>query len=281
MRCKAVLMFTEHQAMKYIDLVFLFLLNDLSVEADVDIIVKSPVIYGKDSMTVFCKPQEALKRSIKSINMIRVYVEHDGDKLGSVQSKLSRIVKYAPYGGDDIQMGPAKTERYNITGDISSVDTAFIGVNVKSEDVICSDSRLFRCEMDFIFKNGTKANTFADAATCVKGPCKKCGIGIQNLEAGSGLSDEEKMMETMKDYLLPVGGVLAIVGTLALVVGIVLTVKYMSIRKKTARTNVKAGPFSVENSHYAEADDLNRMSVGYISTMQRARDENMYSTLQC
>ncbi|XP_056010044.1 uncharacterized protein LOC130051687 isoform X2 [Ostrea edulis] len=251
MRCKAVLMFTEHQAMKYIDLVFLFLLNDLSVEADVDIIVKSPVIYGKDSMTVFCKPQEALKRSIKSINMIRVYVEHDGDKLGSVQSKLSRIVKYAPYGGDDIQMGPAKTERYNITGDISSVDTAFIGVNVKSEDVICSDSRLFRCEMDFIFKNGTKANTFADAATCVK------------------------------DYLLPVGGVLAIVGTLALVVGIVLTVKYMSIRKKTARTNVKAGPFSVENSHYAEADDLNRMSVGYISTMQRARDENMYSTLQC
>lgn len=88
----------------------------MSSAADVDIIVKSPVIYGKDSMTVFCKPQEALKRSIKSINMIRVYVEHDGDKLGSVQSKLSRIVKYAPYGGDDIQMGPAKTERYNITG---------------------------------------------------------------------------------------------------------------------------------------------------------------------
>jgi hypothetical protein len=88
----------------------------VSFAADVEIIVRTPIIYGKDNMTVYCRPQEAAKSSIESIEMIRVYVEHGGGKLGSVPSKLSRIMKHLPYGGDHIQMGPAKTERYNITG---------------------------------------------------------------------------------------------------------------------------------------------------------------------
>ncbi|XP_061184412.1 uncharacterized protein LOC133192417 [Saccostrea echinata] len=203
--------------------------------AEVEIFIKTPILYGKDSMTVYCEPQEESKRLIDSINMIRIYVEHNGGPLGSVASKLSRIVKNVGLRGYEIQSGPAKTARYNITGSISMVEKAYLGAYVKSEDVLCSDSRLFRCEMSFTFKNGTNATVSKDRATCVQGPCNECNFGIQNLEISNAMSNEDKIM---KNYLLPTGGVLALFGTVSLVIGIVLTIKSISRQSKyTKETN--------------------------------------------
>ncbi|XP_062596581.1 uncharacterized protein LOC134258041 [Saccostrea cucullata] len=210
---------------------FVYFLKHFLIKAEVEIFMKRPILFGKDSMTVYCEPQEDSKKVIDSIEMIRVYVEHDGGKLGTTASKLSRIVKSTEFGSAEIQMGPAKTGRYNITGNISMVEKAYLGVYVKSEDVLCSDSRLFRCEMSFTLKNGTEATVYKDGSTCVQGPCNECNFGIQNLEISSTMANEDKMMI---NYLLPVGGVLALFGTVSLVVGIVLTIKSVSRRSKYA-----------------------------------------------
>ena len=52
---------------------------------------------------------------------------------------------------------------------MSTVDAAYLRVHVSASNVMCSDSRLFRCEMQFIFKNKTRADDVSDRATCVQG----------------------------------------------------------------------------------------------------------------
>ena len=54
-------------------------------------------------------------------------------------------------------------------GSITTVEAAYLEVFVNARDVMCSDSRLFRCEMDFILKNKTEATDIKDDATCIKG----------------------------------------------------------------------------------------------------------------
>ena len=58
-------------------------------------------------------------------------------------------------------------------GSITTVEAAYLQVFVNARDVMCSDSRLFRCEMDFILKNKTEATDIKDDATCIKGRIKK------------------------------------------------------------------------------------------------------------
>ena len=57
-------------------------------------------------------------------------------------------------------------------GSITTVEAAYLEVFVNARDVMCSDSRLFRCEMDFILKNNTEATDIKDDATCIKGRMK-------------------------------------------------------------------------------------------------------------
>ena len=54
----------------------------------------------------------------------------------------------------------------------TTVETAYLEVFVNARDVMCSDSRLFRCEMVFILTNKTKATDVKDGATCIKGKFK-------------------------------------------------------------------------------------------------------------
>ena len=58
-------------------------------------------------------------------------------------------------------------------GSITTVEAAYLEVFVNARDVMCSDSRLFRCEMDFVLKNKTEATDIKDDATCIKGRIKK------------------------------------------------------------------------------------------------------------
>ena len=70
-------------------------------------------------MSVICRPDAAHRDSIERVRMIRVYVEHDGGRIGSDESRLSRIdrktvnstTKSYPIKHED-----AKTERYIVTG---------------------------------------------------------------------------------------------------------------------------------------------------------------------
>eukprot|EP00105_Crassostrea_gigas_P031268 XP_011453908.1 PREDICTED: uncharacterized protein LOC105346859 [Crassostrea gigas] len=86
----------------------------LSAVAYVDVGMRTPITYGNESLSVVCEPHAAYKGSIERIEMIRVYVEWDGAKLGTMQSKLARIMR--KNGSDVLQKGPAKTDRYIITG---------------------------------------------------------------------------------------------------------------------------------------------------------------------
>lgn len=252
----------------------------LSAFAYVDVVARTPIIYGNDSLSVICEPNAAYTGNIDSIEMIRVYVERDGAKLGSLQSKLARIMKIN--GTDVLQSGPAKSDRYTISGNISTVGAAFLSVQVGAKDVMCSDSRLFRCKMQFIFKNRTMATYFTDKATCVRGPCNKCDVGPQNFVEGTQTTEEIK--DTMRDPLFITGIGLAVTGSLCLVAGIALSV----VSKTGQNVKSKADPIAVSNSHdntafYAELDDVHDVSRNtndYVATMQRKQEENMYSALK-
>lgn len=253
----------------------------LSAVSYVDLVVRTPIIYGNESLSVVCEPHAAYKRSIASIEMIRVYVEWDGAKLGSMQSKLARIMRNN--GSDVLQRGPAKTDRYTITGNLSTVDAAYLRVHVSASDVMCSDSRLFRCQMQFIFKNRTRGDDVTDKTTCVQGPCNKCEVDPQNLVEGIG-KQTDIMEKTMKDPLFLASVGLAVIGSLCLVAG--LTLIFLSKTGQKARSN--ANPTAVCNSQdnaacYAELDDVqdvNRNNNDYVATMQRKQEENMYSALK-
>ena len=90
-----------------------------SVSAYVETVIQNPVLYNKENMSVICRPDPAHRDSIESVRMIRVYVEHDGGRIGSNESRLSRIylkkivnsTKSYPIKHED-----AKTERYIVTG---------------------------------------------------------------------------------------------------------------------------------------------------------------------
>nr|XP_022321040.1 uncharacterized protein LOC111123171 isoform X1 [Crassostrea virginica] len=267
----------EYIYIKFGHLVFLQCIC-LIVSAYVETVIQNPVLYNKENMSVICRPDPAHRDSIESVRMIRVYVEHHAGSIGTTASKLSRITNMGA-----IQYGPANTARYIVTGSITTVEAAYLEVFVNARDVMCSDSRLFRCEMDFILKNKTEATDIKDDATCIKGPCNSCFTGLQNFEARTetgtenlastmkgpcnscitGLQNFEARTETgterlataMKDPLIIVGAGLAVLGILSLVCGAILIVK-----SKRSKTEV-AGPFDntlhgFENStHYAGLEE--------------------------
>lgn len=253
----------------------------LSAVAYVDVGMRTPITYGNESLSVVCEPHAAYKGSIERIEMIRVYVEWDGAKLGTMQSKLARIMR--KNGSDVLQKGPAKTDRYIITGNMSTVDAAYLRVHVSASNVMCSDSRLFRCEMQFIFKNKTRADDVSDRATCVQGPCNKCEVGPQNFVESTDKQTDE-MGKTMKDPLFLASVGLAVIGFLCLVAGLTLIV----VIKKEQKARSNGNPIAVCNSQdnaacYAELDDVqdvNRNNNDYVATMQRKQEENMYSALK-
>ena len=70
-------------------------------------------------------------------------------------------------------------------GSITTVEAAYLEVFVNARDVMCSDSRLFRCEMDFILKNKTEATDIKDDATCIKGRIKKKQTNKENTLSSS------------------------------------------------------------------------------------------------
>nr|XP_022321044.1 uncharacterized protein LOC111123173 [Crassostrea virginica] len=272
----------------YMSFFYLFFLNSicLKVSAYVEIVIQNPVLYKEENMSVICRPDAAHRDSIERVRMIRVYVEHDGGRIGSDESQMSKIVnstKSYPIEHED-----AKTERYIVTGKIRRVNTAYLEVFVNARDVMCSDSRLFRCEMDFILKNKTEATDIKDGVTCIKGPCNTCRTylaeppGLLDLNIRPEI-DAENFATRIKDPLILVGVGLGVLGILSLVCGVILFVKSKKSKIEVTGTLGNTSPGLYENNSTLHANSeeavADRGRVHYITTFVKRPDENLYTSL--